>query len=314
MDEQDRQVEAINWVLRLRAGGSAEDWLAFTDWLEADPRNAAAYEEAELADEGLEALPPPAPLPEPEVPARRPFPTRRLVLGGGVAAAIVAAVGPSTLPPTEPTTFAVETRPGERRTIQLADGSRIDLNGNTRLLLDREDARSATVDRGEALFTIVHDERDPFEVVVGEARIVDLGTVFNVAHAGGEVEVGVAEGLVSYRQAGRPIELQPGMTLNVGNNRSAQITRGNAAEIAGWRTGRLSYRSASMRRVAADLSRNLGVQVEVDQQVANRPFTGVINLDDAAETIQRAASLMGVGATRRGDGGWILTPGTRETP
>lgn len=314
MDGQDREAEAISWVMRLRDGGRSEDWMAFTDWLEADPRNAAAYQEAELADQGLEALAPPEPPARPEPAPTRSFPTRRVVLGGAIAAGIAAVVGVSTLRTGEPTTYAVETRAGERRTVTLPDGSRIDLNGGTRILLDRSDPRAATLERGEALFTVVHDERDAFEVAAGEARIVDLGTVFNVAYAGDSLEVGVAEGLVSYRQAGRRIDIQPGMTVSVTNGTSAQVTRGDPGEVAGWRAGRLAYRSAPVQRVAADLSRNLGVPVEARPEVANRPFTGVINLDAAPETIQRAASLMGVGAARRGDGGWILTLGTSETP
>ena len=35
--------QAVAWVIRLRDAG-AEDWEEFTDWLEADPANAAAYE------------------------------------------------------------------------------------------------------------------------------------------------------------------------------------------------------------------------------------------------------------------------------
>jgi transmembrane sensor len=314
MDRQDQDAEAIEWLMLLRDGGSGEDWLAFTDWLEADPANLAAYEAAERADEQLGALKPPEPPERLPTPLPRPsLPTRRLVLVGGMAAALGSVVALSTLRTSEAPTYAVETQAGERRSVELADGSRIDLNGATRILLDRADARSARIERGEALFTVVHDERDPFEVLAGEARILDLGTVFNVVHANERLQVGVAEGAVSYLQSGRRIELQPGMTLRVTGGTSAEVVRGEAADIAAWRDGRLVYRAAPIAHVAADLSRTTGVPVEAAPQVAARPFTGVINIDPGSETIQRAAALLGVGAARRGDGLWILTPGISET-
>ena len=49
--------EAIAWVLRLREAG-ADDWEAFTLWLEADPAHQAAYDEAALADLEAEELAP----------------------------------------------------------------------------------------------------------------------------------------------------------------------------------------------------------------------------------------------------------------
>lgn len=307
MTGQDRDREAIGWVLKLRAGGDAADWLAFTEWLEADPANAAAYEAAELADDGLEALAPAEALRAAEtrpVSARR-WPTRRFVLGGGIAAALAAVVGISTLRPVADP-YLVETAAGERRAVDLADGSRIELNGGTRITLDRSDARLARLEHGEALFTVVHDDDDPFVVLAGEARIVDLGTVFNVVHSDSLTEVGVAEGLVSYRQGRDAVELRPGMTMQVADGSAARVSRGAATDVASWRGGRLTYRDATVGRVADDLGRNLGLLVKARPEVAARPFTGVINLDGRADSVPRAAALMGVSAVRREDGAWLL--------
>ena len=37
----DIEAQAVGWVIRLRYAG-VDEWAAFTDWLEADPANAAA--------------------------------------------------------------------------------------------------------------------------------------------------------------------------------------------------------------------------------------------------------------------------------
>lgn len=314
MDRRDKiDGAALVWMMRLRDGGRAEDWEQFTAWLEADLRHASAYEEAELADDGLDALEPAPPAPRDEwEPTRTGWP-RRWVLGGGIAAALAAVIGVTSLGPGEPDIYAVETASGERRSVTLADGSRIDLNGGTRLVLDRDAPRAATIERGEALFTVVHDDARPFVVHAGDAVIRDMGTVFNVVRSGDRVEVGVEEGAVSYRQGRQSFDLQPGMAIRVAAG-AAEVSRIDPEAVSGWREGRLTFRSAPLREVAADLARNVGTPVSVASEVAERPFTGVINLDGGGETIQRAALLMGVVAARRGDGSWVLTPGARETP
>ena len=46
------ETEAIDWAIRLRDSGVA-DWAGFTVWLEANPRNALAYDKVALADADL---------------------------------------------------------------------------------------------------------------------------------------------------------------------------------------------------------------------------------------------------------------------
>lgn len=311
--------EAIAWVVRLREAG-AEDWAAFTAWLEADPAHQAAYDEAALADLDAKELAPapravqPAWTPAAE-PLQRPSRRRFLAWGGGAMAAAVAGLVAYTTIPAGAALYAVETRPGEHRRIDLADGSHIDLNGATRIQLDRNNARYASLDRGEALFTVVHDEARPFEVEAGGARMRDLGTIFNVVAEGGAVEVGVSEGRVLFDPAGAAVDLSPGMSLRrAAASARPVVMRTEPVAIGGWRAGRLSYRSASVEQVAADLTRNLGVRVQASPAVAGRSFTGVIMLDqDKVAAVRRAATLLGVSAGRSGDG-WMLTVGSSGTP
>lgn len=306
------QEEAIGWVIRLR-NASGREWEEFTLWLEADPRHLQAYEDAALADQDFERLPAGAPasvmVPESEREPRSAG--RRAFLGWAVAAALVATIGYVSVRPGE-SRYAVETGAGERRSVALADGSRIDLNGSTRIVLDRDEVRFARLETGEALFTIVHDDSAPFEVEAGDALIKDMGTIFNVVHAEGAVEIGVAEGEVLFNPEEEAVRLTPGMTLY---KREGQfwVLRGEPASVGGWREGRLSYSSASAGRVAADLSRNLGVAVGASPEVARKRFSGVIVLDrDPERLFRRVSALLDVEARRAGDG-WMLTE-TGGTP
>jgi transmembrane sensor len=312
--------EAISWVMRLRDAG-AEDWEAFTVWLEADPAHQHAYDEAALADLDAQDL---ATAPRPAQPAWTPAaepahrrPSRRGFLrwgGGAIAAAAVGLIAYSTIP-SGAALYAVETRPGEHRSVDLADGSRIDLNGGTRIRLDRNNARFASLEQGEALFTIVHDQSHPFEVDAGGARMRDLGTTFNVVAERGAVEVGVSEGRVLFDPNGAAVNLSPGMSLRRAAATARPIVSSTEADaVGGWRAGRLSYRSATVDQVAADLSRNLGVAVRASPGAARQSFTGVIMLDPNKDVaVRRAASLLGVSAGRSGDG-WLLTVGGSATP
>ena len=64
MNSNDPLEAAIDWTIRLKEG-SAEDWRAFTAWLEADPAHAAVYDEVSRADATLGQL---SPRPRPVMP------------------------------------------------------------------------------------------------------------------------------------------------------------------------------------------------------------------------------------------------------
>lgn len=299
---------AIAWTIRLQ-GGSAEDWQAFTAWLEADSAHLAAYDAVALADSTLGELPPrPRPVIVDQPPVQAPVRNRRRwLVGGGLAATVAAGVLTTTLIQA-PAAYALETRAGERRTVALADGSRIDLNGGSRIVLDRKNARIASLERGEALFTVRHDEARPFEVRVGDDVLQDLGTVFAVVHEGEATEVAVSEGAVLYNPGREAVRIDPGRKLSDEGDR-VLLAQVDVATVGSWRDKRLSYSSAPLSRVAADLRRNLGVPVRVDPAIADRRFTGLVQLDGGQEVLfGRLSALLGVRAVRRGEG-WTLTSG-----
>lgn len=303
--------EAIGWVIRLRDASSA-DWEAFTLWLEADPAHLAAYEAAESADAGAEGLggpaAPPRPAWRPSDERAPPRHGRRAFLGWGVAASLALAAGWTLLPEAEGGAYSIQTAAGERRNVDLPDGSRIALNGATRIVFDKARPRFARIERGEALFSVVHNDSRPFEVEAGDALLRDMGTVFNVMHDGQSLEVAVAEGAVLFNPGREAKSLRPGMALR--KVRGAPLWTGRAEGIGSWREGRLIYASAPASRVAADLSRNLGVPVGIQGAAAEHPFSGVIALDGPPrEVLERTAALLGLRLSRSGSG-WTLSTGT----
>lgn len=293
--------EAIGWVIRLR-DPAFNDWDGFTAWLEADARHNEAYEAVAIADaEAAEALSAPEPRPI-MAPAQRRAPTRRLVLGSVLGASLVAFFGLSTL---QSDTYLIETGPGERRSITLASGDRIDMNGGTRLVLDRDKLRFAQLEQGEALFTVRHDEARPFVVEAGDKVLRDVGTVFNVTHGDDVVDLAVSEGAVLFDPDGEAVTVPAGRALRSAGDGEAQVRAVPVTDVGGWREGRLAYSDAPLSQVAADLSRSLGVEVRVSGR-AQRPFSGVILVGKGDDAFFRTLGALLDVQVRRSGAGWIL--------
>lgn len=300
---------AIGWHLRLRDGDAA-DWEAFTAWLESDPAHAALYDEVALADGDAAVV-------LPGMPARplvanddevASLPTRRNWLAGGGALAAALIVGVVAVPQlTGSQKYDIVTKPGEQRVVALGGQGRVTLNGSTRLTLDRRDARFAALGSGEATFEIAHDAAHPFELQLGEDRVVDVGTVFNVVSDAAGHRVEVAEGSVVYNPQHEAVPLKAGQSLFDGSKTANIVVRTrDPRAIGGWRQGRLDYQGATVTTVAADLSRSLGIPITVAPAIGERSFTGTILVDRHADRmIARLSALLDADVHRSGPG-WMI--------
>jgi transmembrane sensor len=85
----------------------------------------------------------------------------------------------------------------KKRPVQLSDGTRIQLNAQTRVETRiTAAARTVILDRGEAYFDVAHEQKRPFVVTVGDRRITDLGTKFSVRRDEDSIRVVVTEGRI----------------------------------------------------------------------------------------------------------------------
>jgi len=296
--------QAALWMARAR-DPKFDDWDALTDWLEADPAHNLAYEAA-FAGHDLAGLASPATPAVPVAKVGTPWRQSRLA-GGALAGAAAAAAALFVWAPyqTLPADLVAETAPGQHRLVSLADGSQIALNGNSRLVLDRSNGRTARLERGEAMFNIVHDETRPFTIDVGGARMVDLGTRFDVVRRARGSEVAVAEGALLYDPAGAAVRLGPGKLLRrTDGSPIVEVNQIDPAMVGTWRSGHLVYRDAPLSTVAEDLTRATGSLVTVDRAVADRLFTGAIALGraDRDALARRLGAVLNVAVAQSGDG------------
>ncbi|SDD05725.1 FecR family protein [Sphingomonas sp. YR710] len=305
---------AIEWHIRLRHGGDA-DWEAFAEWLGEDPAHAEAYDLIEQTDQAIEPLLPDLVFheaandagdpPQEYEPVRR---SGRWLWGSGALAASIAltiGLGPHLLS----SRYEILTGPGEHRTVMLDPTTKIMLNGSTRMTFDHDNPRFAALASGEALFQIRHDSARPFRLEVGDNRVEDVGTVFNVVHDADEVRVAVAEGKVIYNPGRAPVALDAGQALvDRPSSGTVRVIRTAAEAVGTWEKGRLIYAGEPLSQVASDLGRSLGIRITVSPAIAGRSFFGTIVLDGTgAEQLQRLAPALNVTLQSDADG-WTMKP------
>lgn len=307
--------DAALWVIRTREPDFA-GWMELQSWLEADSRHLAAYEAVLAGDEWLDQVvadsrggvmfaDTPAPKAAP-APAKR-----RLALfaiPGAIAAALVGVVTWTVLP-TQPAATQFVTEPGEHRSLALADGSRVEINGASRLSYNAQEPRMISLESGEAVFRVRHDAAHPFVVKAGDVRLIDAGTEFNVVHEDGRLEVAVAEGAVIYDAGRAPVRLDPGDWLRrAGPGAKIETGTTSPGSVGSWRKGLLQYDDVALSVIARDLTRTVGSTVHISRSVEDLRYTGTLAVDGPADDVlSRIGPLLGVTFRKDGDG-WEMMP------
>lgn len=295
---------ALGWAMATRAP-DFDDWDTFTDWLEADPAHANAYDSVQFAleeaDAALTLLPKPEPAPEPVAANDNPpgwLASRRGWLGGAIAAALVLALTSVLWIGPQATTY--HTAPGETRLIALEDGSTVELAGGSTLQL--EGARVARLDKGQALFTIRHDAADPFVLTAAGTRLVDAGTVFDVRLTGGTLDLTVSEGAVIVDPKNEAVRVDAGERAVRSGGRT-RVSAIDPASVGEWRRGRISFEAASLAEIAAELSRATGRSF-TSADTATR-LSGSIATDPLRSDPRALEPLLGVKVREEGSN-WVI--------
>lgn len=307
------EAAALDWVIRQRDPAFA-DWEAFAGWLAEAPTHGEAYHALAALDADLAGLPAGAEAvrsgsepgndnaapPEPRRAARRRW------LAGALAASLVAATSVGLFTRASDS-YRIETAPGETQLVSLADGSRIAVNGGSSVLLSRADPRKATLERGQALFTVIHRDDAPFRVDVGPAQLVDIGTVFDVTRAGDSTRIAVSEGAVIYDPRRSNVRVDAGYRLSVRDGGPAQVRPVSPAVVGGWWSGQLVYDGVPLGEVAADVERTTGIRIRTSPGAAAVLFRGAIQTGtDESRLVGDLAVLSDTRATQDARG-WTLS-------
>ncbi|WP_417462253.1 FecR family protein [Kordiimonas sp.] len=324
----DIHEQAAAWVSKLLSGKvSAAEKRANADWRAEDQAQDAAQAELEamlveldhvgehvLADQMVQEL-------NAAVDDKR---SRRMFTGvTSIAATFVAAVALSVaMWSPAPDAQIYETAVGERRVVQLEDGSRVQLNTNSKLKAEFSDGiRHVSLERGEAFFDVSHNKERPFVVNAGKTDVTVLGTQFNVRLGASSNLVSVLSGLVAVSQhtrGGQPAKelarLTQGQQVeHMPSMNDAIVSDFDETSVFAWRTGKALYEKTPLFEVVADLNRYFEVPLEIaDEDIANLPVTGTFNLNDQNVVVDALESAFSLMAVKRIDGVILLYASQNE--
>lgn len=305
--------EAAEWHERLGARSvTTETIRAFFDW-RASPANADAYRRVEMIwtesrklsgqPEIAEALTDAMSRRLRKTPEDR---TSRPLMGlVAISATAALVIGGWTWWQAR-STFA--TGVGEQWVVQLADGSSVRLDTDSRLKVRFSDGqRLVDLERGQAMFTVAHDARRPFVVTAGDARVTAVGTVFDVQRQGAGVSVTLVNGAVDVTRASaadKPLRLAAGQEARV--TAAGTVRRPVDVPTAiSWTEGRIVFRDTPMREAVAEVNRYLTDKIVLEApRLSTVPVNGVFKTGDRDAFVSAASGAFGLEASA-GPGGSI---------
>lgn len=282
----DIEQAAAEWLVRREgAGWSDADQAAFDSWVGADTAHRIAVIRLETVWRkagrlrasvlrGGEAPTPIAPAGDEPVRVLR----RRWLWPAAIAASLALISVPLYQSVTTAETYA--TAVGGFQHFPLDDGSRVDLNTNSRLDVAYTKAvRRLDLERGEAFFKVAKNPGRPFVVRAGAYNVTAVGTAFTVRLRGDNIDVVVTEGRVRIDPpaAGgvpaRPIFAAAGQAASAtGATLVVRPVSATAMDMAlSWRDGLLIFEGRPLGDVAAEFNRYNRVQLVVDPSA-----TGVV--------------------------------------
>ncbi|RUT73032.1 FecR family protein [Ancylomarina longa] len=155
-----------------------------------------------------------------------------------------------------------------RKTIVLADGSKVTLNANSRLVYPKEfRGKERRVQlKGEAFFNISKNPNKPFIISVENAEIKVLGTSFSVMSKSDHVEVLVETGKVQFARTSNPAEkliLEKG-DFGVLMDSSIQKTSMKDENYLSWKTRKLVFKNMPLKAVSEVIDRTYQVQIRFE--------------------------------------------------
>lgn len=271
--------EAAHWVERHTADEPFDD-PAFHAWLAGDPRRRPAFDAMWRRTMGPD-------MDETLRKATRRLSINRATVASGLALLVLAG-GHKALPAVELQLAEPEiytAAPGKVREVRLSDGTELTLAGGADVEVRyTRHRRVVELTRGLLFADVAQDPRRPFRVDAGNARIVDIGTSFEVLRRRDSVRVTVASGVVKMRRKHwfhKPVSLTATQAAVLDDDGLTKVADVGLENVAPWRSEWVEYKGAPLSQVIADLQSLSPLLIRIaDTNLASRPVSGRIRLTD----------------------------------
>jgi transmembrane sensor len=226
------------------------------------------------------------------------------------AAAVLVMLALSQFPETS---HVYRTAVGNRKTIELADGSELTLNTDS-LARVRYTLRSRTIqlERGQAHFKVARSRLRPFLVEAGRGLIRAVGTEFDVYRRDDLVQVTLVEGRVEVTdKAARtlPAQIEAGEQIALSAHGLSDARQVNIPQATAWVEGRLVFDNERLLDAVAEVNRYSATKIIVlDAALADFRVSGVFRTDRADSFVQAVSTSLPVKILPAASGSLIIAP------
>jgi transmembrane sensor len=327
MDRERVNEDAARWVVRLSDSPSATDQSEFDAWMAQGGEHELAYMRARMAWQRLDlmsALPIPDSLLEDDAaetalashishPVKRQpgqVHMKRLI---HIAASFIAISAILTLTiAAVATPRAYATALGEQKTIRLSDGTTIDLNTDTRIVVSYGlRTRTIKLEHGEAMFHIASAKR-PFIVRTNTAHLNTQSAELSVRLTGDATQVIVSQGMAmatDNNADAKPVSLTSDTQATVAGQapRVTHLSVSDMERVMAWRKGVIALNGETLSQAAAEFNRYNQKKIVVSGLPArNIRVGGLFRSTDVDRFVLGVVSTFPVTASEDDDGDIVL--------
>lgn len=302
------EAEAIAWFTRMNGKPSRADRRHFEAWLRADWVHGQAYNDLRTMWSSAGAPGTDVAREEEQALSRHLDNVRRMretktsgKTGGIIGLCLCACLAGSWIWLERPKLFQdlqadYLTARGERRMINLPDGSTILMDADTALGVDiGASERRVRLLRGTAFFTVRHSNI-PFVVRAGDGEARVLGTTFDVAMQDDRVSVTLESGSLQVTGAttSQHVLLSPGEAVAYGASGMDRPEKIDLEERTAWHDGRFVFNNARLGDVLKQIERHRpGRIIVVSGSLADRRVSGSFSIDNPQAALASVQSLVG---------------------
>ena len=182
--------------------------------------------------------------------------------------------------------------------IHLEDGSTIWLSSGTKLKLDKNDSGETTARLdGEAYFDLVPDPDRKFTVDLGQFKVRDIGTCFNIRAYESEqtISTTLVEGRIDLiRNSGEPfLTVKPGELISYDkSNKNIVVNQQDPSIVTAWTEGKFVFIDQPLSEICKELENWYNIEIQItDQKLANTRYTSVVK---RTTTVQMVLKILAV--------------------